>query len=132
MCLYFYENKRTRHFFWTQHFDRRCVLTQLSSHPGISLWWSVWVMINCTFMSDMWSLKPPSTRSVGAEPQWPFINTCFSAFSISNADCLFSGDIRFRREPPCPENDGSICNIWFWLVCRVGWLILWAMCRICW
>ena len=41
-------------------------LTQLSSHPGISLWRSVWVMINCSFMSDMWSLKPPSTRSVGA------------------------------------------------------------------
>ena len=107
-------------------------LAQLSSHLGISFWRSVWVMINCSFMSNTWLLKPPSTKSVGAEPQWPYINIWFTAFSISNTDCLFSGHNSNRRETHCPENDGSICNIWCWLVCWVGWLILWAMCRICW
>jgi hypothetical protein len=35
--LCFYENTKRGNFLWAQHFDRRCVLTHLSSNVGISV-----------------------------------------------------------------------------------------------
>ena len=48
--LHFHENIRTGNFLWTQHFDRRCVVTEMSRASGISVWRNVWATTNCCLM----------------------------------------------------------------------------------
>jgi hypothetical protein len=51
--LWFYKNIRRNNFLWTQHFDRRCVFTLLSSSAGISAWQIVCVTIYFYLMSSV-------------------------------------------------------------------------------
>jgi hypothetical protein len=54
--MFFQKYKEKQFFCGYNILTEGVFLTQLSSNVGISVWWFVWVMTNCYFMSDMFAL----------------------------------------------------------------------------
>ena len=113
-----YENMSGFFFIlWTQHTDRRCVITELPSNAGMSVWRIVFAV--CRFMSDM------KSDERGAVQRVYFSCTCVNFASVylpfrlynftvsRNKRCTKRCYSRQEEIPnTCPHNTRVLGGIW--------------------